>query len=112
MHNEIPHSCKGVKCMQSFCRNQAMHKVGEYNPFNGIEEKEQHAAFNGRHEKTTYLCDEHFDKLMKREEFYGDISTYKSTYDSLEGCPFYYCNSNPKCSDKCRYANHQPPVTG
>ena len=23
---------------------------------------------------------------------------------SLHGCPFHYCDSNPKCKDKCRYA--------
>lgn len=101
---DIPLTCKDVKCMQPFCRNQAMHKVGEYNPFLPAEEKEQYDAFNMTHEKTAYLCDEHFNKLMKREEFYGDISTYKSPYDSLEGCPFHYCDSNPRCVDKCRHA--------
>jgi hypothetical protein len=23
---------------------------------------------------------------------------------SLDGCPFHYCDSNPKCENKCRYA--------
>ncbi len=101
---EIPKTCIGVKCMQSLCRNQAMHKVGEYNPFIAEEEKEQYGAFNSTHEKTTYLCDEHFDKLMKREEWYGDVSTYKTPYNSLEKCPFKYCDSTPKCENKCRYA--------
>lgn len=96
--------CQGVKCMQTGCKNQAMHKVGEYNIFNEREETDEHKQFSKRHELTTYLCDEHFDKLMKREEFYGDVSKYKHPSASLDGCPFNYCDSNPKCEGKCRYA--------
>lgn len=28
---------------------------------------------------------------------------YKPKATSLEGCPFNYCDSNPKCEGKCRY---------
>lgn len=31
-------------------------------------------------------------------------SVSRSSPTSLEGCPFNYCDSNPKCDGKCRYA--------
>ena len=27
----------------------------------------------------------------------------KKTYGSLEGCPFRWCDSTPKCENKCRH---------
>ena len=29
---------------------------------------------------------------------------YKPVPTSLEGCPFMYCDKNPKCEGECRYA--------
>ena len=29
---------------------------------------------------------------------------YVETLKSLDGCPFHYCDRNPKCDGKCRYA--------
>ena len=29
----------------------------------------------------------------------------KRIHGSLDGCPFKYCDSNPKCVGKCRYDN-------
>lgn len=101
---EKPRTCTDVKCMQSGCKNGASHKVGEQNIWDKETESEQYKQFNQMHELTTYLCDEHFNKLMKREEYYGDVSKYKSPNSSLDGCPFNYCDSNPKCEGKCRYA--------
>lgn len=70
---QVPNSCKGVKCMQQGCENLASHKVGEQNLFNqgdgyGNNELIYYEMFNRRHELTTYLCDEHFSNLMKRDE--------------------------------------------
>ncbi len=89
--------------MQNGCKNQAMHKVGELNIFNQELEPVEHKQFSESHELTTYLCDEHFNKLMKREEYYGDISKYRHPLSSLDGCPFQYCDDNPKCETSCKY---------
>lgn len=101
---KIPNTCTDVKCMQNSCKNQAAHKVGEENIYFQSEEPEEFKAFESQHNLTTYLCEEHFQKLMKREEYYGDISKYKHPTSSLDGCPFHYCDRNPKCEIKCRYA--------
>ena len=98
-----PKTCTNVKCMQKGCKNEASHKVGEQNIWNKETESEEYNLFNSDHELTTYLCDHHFGLLMNREEYYGDISKYKSLNSSLENCPFNYCDSNPKCEGKCRY---------
>lgn len=70
---KVPAACFGVKCMQPGCENPASHKIGEINIFDPCGEKELHDKFNGRHELTTYLCEEHFGLLMKREERYSSI---------------------------------------
>lgn len=33
-----------------------------------------------------------------------ELKNYIDTIKSLEVCPFKYCDSNPKCTGKCRYA--------
>lgn len=38
--------------------------------------------------------------IVKEKELQKRIDEIKS----LEGCPFRYCDSNPKCSSKCRYS--------
>lgn len=75
----IPSACIDVKCMVHRCPNQAMHKVAESNIYDPSLETEaaDHAEFKQRHEKTSYLCKEHFDFIMDREEYYGDLSQYK-----------------------------------
>lgn len=72
--SRIPMCCTDVKCMIVGCIRQAMHKVGEENIFIERLEKEEHDNFNMRHNLTTYLCEEHFNVLMNKETFYGDIS--------------------------------------
>lgn len=72
-----PEVCLGVKCMQRGCKNESSHKVGEHNIWDRETESEEHTQFTKIHELTTYLCNEHFTKLMEREEFYGDVSKYK-----------------------------------
>ena len=74
-----PKSCSDVKCMQHGCKNTASHKIGEINIYDKDSESTEFALFNQsnqRHEFTTYLCDDHFNSIMKREEFYGDVSKY------------------------------------
>jgi hypothetical protein len=68
--HKLPGSVKGVKCMIVGCQNMASHKVGEENPWNPHFEEEQYREFEMRHNLTTYLCSEHFDWLMHREEIY------------------------------------------
>lgn len=63
----LPMTCKGVTCMQSGCGNQAAHKVGEQNIWHDKYEAERYQEFQQRHELTTYLCEEHFQTLMKRD---------------------------------------------
>lgn len=74
----IPSACIEVKCMVHRCPNQAMHKVAETNIYDPSLETEaaDHAEFKQRHEKTSYICSEHFNLIMNREEFYGDLSKY------------------------------------
>lgn len=36
-------------------------------------------------------------------ELSSQVATNLPSSDSLEGCPFHYCDSNPKCENKCRY---------
>lgn len=100
-----PKSSNGVKCMQSGCKKEASHKVGEHNIWDKETETDEHQQFDSMHTLTTYLCEDHFKKLMKREEYYGDIYRYKSPHCSLDGCPFNYCDKKPKCEGKCRYAD-------
>jgi hypothetical protein len=71
---EKPKTCTNVKCMQKNCRNEASHKVGEYNIWDKDTEPTQYKQFEMRHELTTYLCDMHFNALMKRDEYYGELS--------------------------------------
>ncbi len=40
--------------------------------------------------------------LKLKDEIESD-DFYKPKPTSLEGCPFNYCDSNPKCEGKCRY---------
>ena len=62
------------------CRELASHKVGEENPWSNFmesgEEKE-HKFFDSTHNRTTYLCDEHFNLIMDREEEYNTIPDNK-----------------------------------
>lgn len=89
--------------MQEGCKNESSHKVGEYNIWDKEQQTAEYNQFNSKHELTTYLCDDHFNKLMRREEFYGDIEKYNPKKYSLDNCPFNYCDSQPKCVGKCRY---------
>ncbi len=75
---KIPLSCVGVKCMQTGCTNQAMHKVAETNIWDYDNEPIEYLMFTTTHALTTYLCDDHFNAVMKRDVHYGDISLYKS----------------------------------
>jgi hypothetical protein len=68
-----PLTCKGVKCMIVGCGNLASHKVGEENIWDKTEEKEQYEKFENCHNLTTYLCEEHFDFVITREEKYNTI---------------------------------------
>lgn len=98
-----PDVCRNVKCMRHSCPNEAKHKVAEENPW--IDQQSvEYKKFNAKHVLTTYLCDKHFYELMDREEYYGDVKKYRHPNASLDGCPFVYCDSDPKCEDKCRYA--------
>jgi len=37
-------------------------------------------------------------------EIKSQVATGMPASTSLDGCPFHYCDKNPKCEDKCRYA--------
>ena len=37
-------------------------------------------------------------------ELKSQVATGMPASTSLEGCPFHYCDNNPKCESKCRYA--------
>lgn len=37
-------------------------------------------------------------------EIKSQVATGLPSSTSLDGCPFHYCDSNPKCEEKCRYA--------
>jgi hypothetical protein len=41
------------------------------------------------------------DGMLIRQEA---AEQQKKEHDKM-GCPFHYCDSNPKCEGKCRYAN-------
>jgi hypothetical protein len=74
----LPMSCKGVKCMIVGCRELASHKVGEENIWCrdegiGNDEYLKHQQFDESHNATTYLCEEHFKFVMKRETEYNTI---------------------------------------
>lgn len=67
----VPKTCYGIKCMQKGCTNLASHKIAEVNPWDdseGSDEKEWHNKFARTHERTTYLCDDHFNQIMSRDE--------------------------------------------
>jgi len=74
-NKQVPKSCQGVKCMIVGCPNLAAHKVGEVNLWdeNDNDEKENYYNFEACHELTTYVCEEHFKFVMKREERYNTI---------------------------------------
>lgn len=63
------------------CPSLASHKIGEENIWmdNVPDEAEEHRAFNMQHNLTTYLCQEHFDWIMNREE--GYMSDYRFDAD-------------------------------
>ena len=48
------------------CREQAYHKVGEYNPWikEDIDENSDWWNFESRHNYTSYLCETCFKKVM------------------------------------------------
>jgi hypothetical protein len=56
--------------MQTRCKELAAHKVGEINLYKYDEQPEELLKMNHSHELTTYLCEAHFNTLMKREEVY------------------------------------------
>jgi len=68
----FPTSCIGVICSQPDCWNDAAHKVAEQNIWDSETELDQHSQFNSQHELTTYLCHEHFTKLMGQLPIAGD----------------------------------------
>lgn len=68
-----PLTCVGVKCMQHKCKKSALHKVAELNIWDKIRQKDEYDQFNKTHKLTTYLCSDHFNKLMDRDEVYNDI---------------------------------------
>ena len=59
------------------CTNLASHKIGEYNVYDPDAQTKECIRFDMRHEYTTYLCDEHFDNIMAREEKHGLPDTRK-----------------------------------
>ncbi len=68
----IPTGCFGVKCMRKGCTELASHKVGEENIWDEEDETEKqlYSAQLETNQKTTYLCENHFNSLMDREEYY------------------------------------------
>lgn len=58
-----------------------------------------------------YLTESGVKKMIAAMEEYAEqknissnLSVSRSSPTSLEGCPFNYCDSSPKCEGKCRYA--------
>jgi len=73
MAAKVPMTCTGVKCMIVGCRELASHKIGEENIWDRTEEKKEHEQFEQSHNLTTYVCDDHFRKIMTREVEYNTI---------------------------------------
>ena len=71
----VPMSCMGVKCMVKGCSNLSSHKVIEDNIWwsagqDNNDERELCVRQRSAHGLGSYLCDEHFDMIMSREEKY------------------------------------------
>ena len=70
----IPKCCFGVKCHVPGCQNLSSHKIGELNIYDNNpdteinDELETYRAHKRSHPLTVYLCNEHFDSIMTREE--------------------------------------------
>ena len=63
----------------------------------------QYAVLNAKTESETaefaLLLSDVQSAIVQELEKEKTIETLKS----LEGCPFVYCDSNPKCDGKCKY---------
>ena len=46
---------------------------------------------------------EKYKRFVELKKEIDSDDFYKPKATSLEGCPFNYCDSNPKCEGKCRY---------
>lgn len=57
----ISPSCYGVKCMVEGCQNLSSHKIGE-------ELDTEQSAMT--HNLTSYVCEQHFNLVMDRDEQY------------------------------------------
>jgi len=44
-----------------------------------------------------------FDFVKLLDEFKSLKEIRSQVSDSLKGCPFHYCDSDPKCNVNCRY---------
>ncbi len=70
----IPKCCLGVKCHVPGCLNLSSHKIGELNIYDNRpdtetnDELEVYQTHQISHPLTVYLCDEHFNSIMTREE--------------------------------------------
>ena len=64
----------------------------------------QYAVLNARTESETaefaLLLLDVQSAIVREAEQEKHVETLKS----LDKCPFHYCDSNPKCEGKCRYA--------
>jgi len=76
MNGKIPAACVDVKCMMYNCPNQAAHKVVEANIWHPDDEMRQREEFDMQHGLSTYLCDTHYQLLMSRDVYYGDLSKF------------------------------------
>jgi len=66
----------------------------------------QYAVLNAKTEQETaefalLLIDVEFFIIRDKER-----EKYLNTLSSLEGCPFNYCDSKPKCENNCRHNNN------
>jgi|GEM_PF-2977031 len=47
---------------------------------------------------------EKYERFLKLKKEIESDEFYKTKATSLNGCPFMYCDSNPKCENSCRYS--------
>ena len=69
----IPLVCYGVKCMIKSCDHLASRKVGEENIYSELvpDEFDLKQEMDAGHNLTTYLCNDHFNMIMHRDEAVG-----------------------------------------